>query len=272
LGPVLIEDHALRRTLTSLLTLGLRHPKGSVRALACIAWRPLVWAWFHPAFGFDVLWQDVLEDMANDASLSAEEKELRKSERREFREKEIMAGKNSLWKALISVVECQTGVVMVAALLGEDDANDDSEDDDLLDVNDSIRRMFSVLKVMVSKGGATCQDGVEVLKRLVSSEQLSEKWHVNMLLPRSLFSASSNLLSVEFKSLSTSVRSILERSAGVEEIRNLTTEELSKKWIFDGLIEVWREVVNCLEIMDGDETPASSPLFSMTTFTDGDTC
>lgn len=259
LGPVLFEDHALRRLLTSLLTLGLRHPKSSVRALACIVWRPLIWAWFQPAFSLDVLWEHGLENVAIDESYIAEEKELRKSERKEAREKDITAGKNSLWKVLTSVVECQTGVVMVAAILGASKANDDSEDHGLLDPDDGIRRMFSVLKVMVMKGGTTCQDGVEVLKRLVSPEQLSEKWHLNMLLPRSLFSSSSNLLSVEFKNLSTSVRSILERSAGLEEIRCLTSDELSKEWIFDGLIEVWREIVNCLEIMDGDDAPASSP-------------
>lgn len=267
LGPVLVEDHALRRLLTSLLTLGLRHPKSSVRALACIVWRPLIWAWFQPAFSTDFL---ALEDIAGDGSHPAEAKELRKSERKEAREKDIMAGRNSLWKVLTSVVECQTGVVMIAALLGANNANDDSEDDRLLDPDDSIRRMFSVLKVMVAKGGATCQDGVDVLKRLVSCEKLPERWYANMLLPRSLFSASSNLLSVEFKNLSTSVRSILQRSAGLEEIRSLTSEELSKEWIFDGLIEVWREIINCLEIMDGDETPASFSLYSiMTACTDG---
>ena len=44
-----------------------------------------------------------------------------------------------------SVVECQTGdgIVMTTALLGVRNANDDSEDDRLLDPNDSIRCMFS---------------------------------------------------------------------------------------------------------------------------------
>ncbi|KAK2465757.1 hypothetical protein APHAL10511_002301 [Amanita phalloides] len=255
LGPLLIEDHALRRTLTSLLSLGLRHPKSSVRALACIVWRPVVWAWFQPSFSLDIIWEDVQESIEHDLSLNKREKELKKSERKLAREKEIDAGKDSLWKLMTSVVECQTGVVTIAALLGTDDTYGDWDDGRQTNADDSIQRTFSILKAMTTKGGLTCQDAVEVLKRLVGFEQTYEQWHINMLLPRSLFSSTSNLLFVEFKSLSTSVRSILEKSPGLEEIRSLTREELSKEWVFNGMIDVWKEIVGYLEIMDQDDSP-----------------
>ncbi|KAF8630008.1 hypothetical protein AX15_003157 [Amanita polypyramis BW_CC] len=257
LGPILIEDHALRRTVSSLLSLGLRHPKSSVRALTCIVWRPLVWAWFQPSFTLDIIWEDILENLQGEASLTEDERRL---ERKVARERDIEMGKDSFWKLLTSVVECQTGIVTIAALLGADSSNDDYEGGKQAHMDDNIRRVFSLLKLMIAKGGATCQDAAEVIKQLVNFEQPSEQWHVNMLLPRSLFSATSNLLSVEFKSLSTTVRSALERSVGLEVIKSLTREDLAKDWVFEGVIEVWKEVVSSLEIMDGGKSPATDIL------------
>ncbi|KIL61387.1 hypothetical protein M378DRAFT_82602 [Amanita muscaria Koide BX008] len=272
LGPVLIEDSALRHIISSLLSLGLQHPKSSVRALACIVWRPFVWAYFQPVFTFDVVGEDrtdSLDKLDDVQSLSEEEKEgrkkARKEEREKEREKEIVEGRKSLWKRLTSVVECQMGVMTIAALLSSSNPCEDAEDstESIEDSDDAIKRVFSLLKLMILKGGQNCGEAIEVARRLVRFDQVSSSsdsdtqmtWRVNMLLPRSLFSATSNLLSVEFKSLSTTVRAIMERSAGLEAVRSLTREELSKEWVFDGLIQVWREAVACLEMYDGDEAP-----------------
>ncbi|KAF8636188.1 hypothetical protein AX17_003676 [Amanita inopinata Kibby_2008] len=252
LGPVLIEDQKLCRTLSLLLALGLRHPKSSVRALACVVWRPLVWVWFQPTYNYDILWEDALDAIEYDTTLSEEDKEAKTRERKQIREKEIAAGRASLWKMLTSVVECQTGISTIAALLGVDHTQDGTQ----IDSDETVHRVFSLLKLMITKGGQNCSDAIEVVRRLISFEQVAEPWHMNMLLPRSLFSATSNLLTIEFKSLSIAVRSIIERSAGIPEVRSLTREELSRTWIFEELIEVWKAAVDCLVMYEGDEAPA----------------
>jgi hypothetical protein len=47
LGSELCTDQKINRIVSSLLSLGMRHPKSSVRALCCIAWRSVTWVYFR---------------------------------------------------------------------------------------------------------------------------------------------------------------------------------------------------------------------------------
>ncbi|PFH53300.1 hypothetical protein AMATHDRAFT_137672 [Amanita thiersii Skay4041] len=241
LGPVLIEDQRLCRMISSLLGLGLRHPKSSVRALVCVVWRPLVWVWFQPPFKPDITME---EDWIDSSAMVNDDEE---DSIKQARKRSILAGKETFWKLISTVVDCRTGVLTIAALLGNDSSKANADD--------TIKRVFHLLKLMIQKGGSSCADAIDIVQRLVSFEQLADPWDVNMLLPRSLFTASSNLLAVEFKNLSTTVRSILERSAGLDVVRSFTREEISRSWIFDGLVETWRTAVGYLQIFQGSDTP-----------------
>ena len=47
LGPALVTSTKLTNVVKALLAVSIRHKKSSVRALACVVWRPLAWAYFR---------------------------------------------------------------------------------------------------------------------------------------------------------------------------------------------------------------------------------
>lgn len=238
LGPALCTDLHLTRTVSALLALAMRHKKSSVRALGCLVWRCVTWAYFQPPLEGD---RDEDEDEA-----SQQEKRKKAASVRE-----------TYWKVVKSVVDMGAGVATVAALLGH--AAEDTEA-----CEGDLRRAIELVKVMITRGGQTCGDAMEIVKHFVSFDTDSDadsEWRMNKLLPPSLFSASPGLLTVEYKSLVSVVRPIFNQCPQLDDVRTLTREEVAKTWMFEAIVEIWKEGIFCLEIPAESETPVRLTVF-----------
>ncbi|KAH7885266.1 hypothetical protein F5I97DRAFT_1357061 [Phlebopus sp. FC_14] len=225
LGAKVCTDVRLTRVVSALLALAMRNKKSSVRALACLVWRCATWAYLRPPLKSD-------PDDEND-------------EIEDLTDTDVELARENFWKLVRSVVDMGAGVSTIAALLG-----DESEDDDRL------RKAISLVQAMIKKGGQTCADGMEIAKLFVSSESTEEAWTINKLLPHSLFSSDPGLLSSDYKTLSTVVKPIFDDCPQLTDIRPLTREELSRDWVFNEMIHVWRSGLGRLEILDDHSTPA----------------
>jgi hypothetical protein len=157
--------------------------------------------------------------------------------------------RENYWKLLKSITDMGAGVATVAALLG-----DDSEDDDRLS------KALTLVKAMIKKGGQTCGDGMEIARILVCAENVGEAWNMNKLIPHSLFSSNPGLLTAEYKTLATAVRPILDECPQLSDVRSLTRDELSRGWVFDNLIDIWRSGLGCLELPEDSGPPVSRTL------------
>ena len=231
LGSKLCADQKVNRIVSSLLSLGMRHPKSSVRALCCIAWRSITWVYFQP-----------LLPVESDAESEVDD---------EVREKRRYARQAHL-KVMSSVVDCQAGVATIAALLGESEEDDD----------DALKHSIKILQSMAAKSGNTCIDSLETIRHMVSSADAAQSdsgsvFNLGMLLPKGLFAANPGLLTTDFKSLSTAVRPIFDEMSVMEDVRCLTREEISKEWVFKGLMEAWKTGLGYLELCDDAEVPVS---------------
>lgn len=217
LGPVVCTDVRLARIVSALLSLAMRNKKSSVRALASLLWRCIAWAYLQPSLELYSEGSDSQEDVDG--------------------EQDTVLARESFWKVVKSVVDMGTGVSTVAALLG-----DDSDDEERL------RKALGLVKTMLNKGGQTTLDAIDITKILVSCENSGKPWSSNNLLPHSLFSSNPGLLTADYKSLSTIVRPIFEECPQLNDIRPLARDQLSKDWVFDELIEIWRASLHCVEI------------------------
>ncbi|KIJ62575.1 hypothetical protein HYDPIDRAFT_176396 [Hydnomerulius pinastri MD-312] len=225
LGPTVCTDIRLTRIVSALLSLAMRNKKSSVRALACLLWRCAAWAYLRPPLKQDPKEaEDEFEDV--------------------MEEQDIQLARENYWKVVRSVVDMGAGVSTVAALLA-----DECEDDDRLS------KALGLVKTMIKKGGQTCADGMDIAKLLVSFENNGESWTLNKLLPYSLFSSSPGLLTTDYKTLSTAVKPIFEECPQLSDIRSLTREELSKDWVFEEMIDIWRSALGCLQMADDCGTP-----------------
>jgi hypothetical protein len=223
LGPTLIHNTKIFRSLSNLLSLPMRHKKGSVRALGCMVWRCIAWVYFLPITG------------------TSRETSLAHDMLRDKRE--------SIWKALMNVLDVQTGVAIIAAVLGEDNSDSD----------DAITRTLSVLENMMTKQ-TNVADVIETMKRLVSLESRHVLWKVNKLIIPAIFSANPSLLAVEYKSLSVTVNDMLLAQPPLEDVRYLTRDEVAREWVFDGMIKLWKQALANLKKFD--EVEVSVSLFS----------
>lgn len=234
LGPALVTNTKLTNAVKGLLALSLRHRKSSVRALACVVWRPLTWAYFRPPFPRGT---DEKEDEVEEQDWEDE----RTTKPTAWTPVEDMR-RNDFWKVVATMVDMGAGVGTVGALLTHKS-----------DVR-SISRAIMLLEAMVKRGGNMCHDAVQTLCQLVSAptpaakadevvgadEEGDSDWDWAKLLPSGLFSADPGLLTVDFTSLSEEVRQVLKQTATVMDVRALSASELWMTGVMDGLIKVWR--------------------------------
>ncbi|EGN98376.1 hypothetical protein SERLA73DRAFT_56513, partial [Serpula lacrymans var. lacrymans S7.3] len=228
LGSALCEDIKLARMISALLALSMRNKKSSVRGLGCLLWRCVAWAYFRPPL----------------VQFDEDEEDERDEFQKEQDEQKVQLGRQSFWKVVKSVVDMGAGVSTVAALLAE--GSDDDE---------RLRKAFSLVKTMIKKGGQTCGDGMEIAKIFVSFNVPDCPWTMNKLLPPLLFSSSPGLLTQDYKTLSVAVKPIFAQCPQFDDIRSLTREDVTREWIFDELIEVWRSGLACLEMPEESTTP-----------------
>jgi len=230
LGSKLCADQKVNKIVSSLLSLGIRHPKSSIRALCCIAWRSVTWVYFQPPLPVESDAESEIDD------------EVRKT-RRYARQAHL--------RVMSSVVDCQAGVATVAALLGESDEDDE----------EALRHSIKILQTMAAKSGNTCIDSLETIRHMVSSVDArpdgASVFDLGMLLPKGLFAANPGLLTTDFKTLSTAVRPLFDEISVMEDVRYLTREEMSKAWVFKGLMEAWKTGLGYLELCDDADVPVS---------------
>ncbi|KAH7921313.1 hypothetical protein BV22DRAFT_1132369 [Leucogyrophana mollusca] len=226
LGPAVCTDVQLTRIVSALLQLSMRNKKSSVRGLACLLWRCVAWSYFRSPL------------------VRSSEEEGEDEREDDVDEKEANLARDNFWRLVKSVVDMGAGVSTVAALLAD------------CDDEDRLMKALALVKAMIKKGGQTCGDGMEIVKLFVSFEASEEAWHINKLLPPSLFSASPGLLTADFTSLAASVKPIFEECPQLSDVRSLTREELSKDWVFDEVVDIWRSGIGCLEIPDDSGTPS----------------
>jgi len=231
----------LTRVVSALLALAVKHKRSSVRAVGCLMWRCAIWVYF----------QGRLPPLDDGEGESKAKDGVEKNT-----EKGACIAKQTWWKVVTTVVELNTGVCTIAALLSSSGKARDTldEDNDGADEDEHLQRMLEVLQHMVGKTNSQIvTDVLETLKHLlgVSSynsieqaeledyncspgydeDQEQRGYHRDLtpkLLPHSLFSSLPGLLSVEFKALSTAVRPVFEETAGPEDVRALTRGEVAR--------------------------------------------
>ena len=223
LGPLVCQDVRLTRIVSALLTLAMRNKKSSVRALASLLWRCVAWAYLRPPL-----------ELYPEGGEGHEEVQ------------DIQLTRESFWKIVKSVVDMGTGVSTVAALLGDD-----------WDDEDRLRKALRLVKTMLNKGGQTTLDAIDIAKILVNCGNNGKSWSINNLLPHSLFSSNPGLLTADYKTLSTAVKPIFDECPQLNDIRPLNRDQLSRDWVFNELIEIWRATLGCLEIPVDRSLPVS---------------
>jgi hypothetical protein len=250
LGPALVTSMKLTNAVKGLLALSVRHRKSSVRALACVIWRPLAWAYFRPPLPRrsdeeEDAWED--ERMTKPAAWTPAEAMRR----------------DDFWKVVTTMVDMGAGVGTVGALLAH-------KSDDVR----TASRAVTLLESMVKRGGNMCHDAVQTLCRLVSApgpaakayvvgadEEGDSDWDWAKLLPSGLFSADPGLLTIDFASLSEEVRQVLKQTATVADVRPLSASELWMTGVMDGLIKVWRIALTQVCLSWDAELPVSRSSF-----------
>ncbi|KAF8551673.1 hypothetical protein OG21DRAFT_1498937 [Imleria badia] len=227
LGPLVCTDVRLNRIVSALLTLAMRNKKSSVRALASLLWRCVAWAYLRPPLELYPEGGEGHEEVRG--------------------EEDTQLARESFWKLVKSVVDMGTGVSTVAALLGDD-----------WDDEDRLRKALRLVKTMINKGGQTTLDAIDIAKILVDYESPGKPWSINKLLPHSLFSSNPGLLTADYKTLSTAVKPIFDECPQVNDIRPLTRDQLSRDWVFDELIAIWRATLGCLKLSDDRSLPSET--------------
>ena len=223
-------DSKVNRTLTTLLALGIGHKKSSVRALTCLAWRCLTWAYFQPPLPSD----------------SDEESEVDDEVR-----KQMKYTRRTLCRIMTSVVECQTGIANIAAILGDESSRTAEE---------PLRLCIELLQTMTKKSGHPCYDATQTMMQMVSSvddeRDDQEPWDHGLLLPKSFLSPLTNALFVtEYKNITQAIRPLFENLPSVGDVRSLTIEELAKDWVLDGIMTAWKSALRHLELSDEADMP-----------------
>lgn len=235
-------DIKLTKCLTALFTLAMKSQKSSVRALGCLVWRAMTWAYFQPP-------------PVRLPRESQDDDEEPQSEADEDLEEDTHAYQRRLtmtWRVIHSVVDMGAGLSTIGALLAK------TEDDDN---HSTLRRALHVLSLMSKKGGPTCQDALDLACHLMTlgastnneNREIGEphEWNPMKLLAPPLFSCSPGLMTAEFKSLAPVVKPIFEYCPQVEDVRWLNEDELSLEWVYDSLIGIWKEGLRALRLFWG---------------------
>ncbi|KAI1790163.1 hypothetical protein LXA43DRAFT_523662 [Ganoderma leucocontextum] len=237
LGPTVYLHSDLTRTVTALFSLGMRHTKSSVRALGCLAWRTMTWAFFRPPH------VKITVDTESDGEDESATEDDVISERKKHDE---MLRSN--FKLLPSIVDMGAGVSTVGALLGQEVMDD--------------KLVFAALRVlrnMSRKGGTTCKDAMDLTRYLLSAASLSSgraeeiEWDPRKLLAPSFFSANPGLLTAEWKQLSSAVKPLIEECPQVSDVRTLTLDEISAQGIWEEFLAIWKDGLSVLRLSWGSE-------------------
>ncbi|KAI0927050.1 hypothetical protein AcV5_007689 [Taiwanofungus camphoratus] len=244
LGPAIFMRDKLTRSLTALFSLGMRHPKSSVRALGCVVWRCIIWAYFHPPLmDLRITAKDddsfAEEDGRDEASEEDPEEAQKKYTRRYNRRLD------SVWKIVQSVVDIGAGSALIGALLSRESTDESN-----------LKRALALLRAMSKKGGQTCKEAVQVACQLMTSWSCYQRrWQLLHLLPRPLFCANPDLLTADFKLLPQTIKPLLTECADISNIRMLTKDEVTLEWVFDSLLDVLKEGLSSLQLSWGCEIP-----------------
>lgn len=246
LGSQVYLDERMTKILTPLLSFAMRHPKSSVRALVCLMWRVMSWAYFQPVCPKLVEADEELEEQPNQDVL-----EYTAEERKHHRTR-LEKG----WEVVHSVIDMGAGVSTLCALLGTPAST-------ATQTEWAIKKSLEIIEEMIAKGGATCKEALDALAALVCPnggqqatsvfdvpETLDDdaEWNPMKLLPLGLFSANPGLLTTEYSALPGAVRPLFADCPHVEDLRALTKDELTTDWVFDTGINIWKDglgVVNC---------------------------
>ena len=239
LGPTVYLHPDLTRTVTALFSLGMRHAKSSVRALGCLAWRTMTWAFFRPPHV-----QITVDTETDGEDESATEDDVISERKRH----DDMLRNN--FKVLPSIVDMGAGVSTVGALLGQDVM------DDTL-----VFAALRVLRNMSKKGGTTCKDAMDLTRHLLSAAALSSghgraeeiEWNPRSLLAPSFFSANPGLLTAEWKQLSGAVKPLIEECPQIRDVRTLTLDEISAEGIWNEFLAIWKDGLAVLRLSWGSE-------------------
>lgn len=236
LGSRLKYDTKVSRIIIALLTAAKKSKKSSVRGMASLVWRCVTWAYFVPE-------PPALDD---DDDMSTQNK-----------------GGDPFWKHVKNVVDLGAGQATLVGLFATHRVEGHGSD------GKHLTRAFEMLKTMITKGGPTCGEGMEVLRVLVSEPDYVEKqaapeeWNVNALLAKGLFSAVPGLLTADFKNLAPAVRLVYDRCPAVDDlIKPLTRGEIVHSDTFASLVELWREGLMGVDWTNSAETPVSNPFSS----------
>ena len=244
LGPTVYLHQDLTRSVTALFSLGMRHTKSSVRALGCLAWRSMTWAFFRAPH------VKVTVDAETDGEDESATEDDVISERKKH--DEMLRGN---FKILPSIVDMGAGVSTVGALLGQDVV------DDVL-----VFATLRVLRNMSKKGGTTCKDAMELTRHLLSVASLSHgsgrseeiEWNPRKLLAPSFFSANPGLLTAEWKQLSAVVKPLIEECPQIADVRTLTLDEISAEGMWEEFLAIWKDGLSVLRLSWGsEEVPVS---------------
>ena len=227
LGSRISEDIRINKIISCLLAMGLRHKKSSVRALSCLLIRPLAWVYFQPPLPPTVDWDG--ESEVDDDGIRVQRKEARRIH----------------FKVLQNAVECTAGISTIGAFLAEEPSSDNP-----------LGRSIEILQHMAGRPGKTCDDAMDVMQCMIARNNGADyAWSSSLLLPKSLFSSFPGLLTAEYKSLKEVVEPIFEQVPTAEDIRSLTSEEMSTPWVFKELMKTWWIVLCNSQAFDGSELP-----------------
>ena len=242
LGPHLFIDERTTKCMSALLGHAMRHPKSSVRALVCLIWRCVAWAYFQSP--------PVKLVQASDDEDAEEEEVEYTDEEKQFHRKR----RKTTWTVMRSVLDMGAGVSTLCALLGSAAGTVDSEE--------ALERALGLLMEMTNKGGAVSKEALDTVAALVCGagstggsttvfdvpETLDDDWEWNpmKLLPFGLFSASPGLLTVDYGSLAGTVRPLFADCPHVEDIKSLSRDEIMLDWVFDAVIEIWKNGLTSL--------------------------
>ena len=254
LGAQLFLDERMTKCISALLSHSMRHPKSSVRALVCLMWRCVAWAYFQPP-------SVKLVPISDDEDAELEEVEYTEEEREQHRKR-----LKSKWHVMRSVVDMGAGVSTISALLGSAAGT--------CYFDEGLEQALALLKEMTQKGGLVSKEALDTVATLVCGvasgessstvfdipETLDDDWEWNpmKLLPLALFSASPGLLTVEYGQLAGTVRPIFADCPHVEDIRCLTRSEITMTWVFDAVIDIWKDGLSSLACTWNTELPVSS--------------
>lgn len=249
LGPVLRMNKSLQGIISALFAVAVRHPSSSVRSLVCVVWRSVIWSYFRPPLVALIAEDEADNSMVAEAydGLDDEIDLCGLLEGISDKEKKV---RESYWNVVKTAVEWGAGVATIGSLLH---LRSDEEDD--------MKKVIYILKALVKKSGLCSHDAIDLMRCFLSgfhskggdddSASDGEGWKWSKLLPERLFSAVPGLLTVEFEDLHDAVKEIVcGFELGPPDVRPLTSTELSFDGVWDGMVEVWLEMVEQCNVVD----------------------